>query len=58
MGKTFRFTADDQLIAERRASRLLDIERHGKMTALRPSVLHKSDKTYSRKMKHRQDYYD
>lgn len=58
MGKTFRSAKDGYLKAERRASRLIDIEQHGKSIAFRPSVLHKSDKAYSRKAKHKTSVYD
>ena len=58
MGKTLRYTKDGYLKAERRASRLIDIEQHGKSIAFRPSVQHKSNKDYSRKAKYKMSVYD
>lgn len=46
--KRLRITEADFMLANRRASRLLEIQEHGKPVPLR-SVAHKSKKVYDRK---------
>ena len=46
--KKYRITVQDYIKAQRRASRLEEIELHGKPVSLRPT-LHKSKKIYDRK---------
>lgn len=46
--RKLRITEADYMLANRRASRLLEIQEHGKPVPLR-SVAHKSKKVYDRK---------
>jgi len=46
--KKYRITEEDYILANRRASRAEEIEKHGKQISMR-SMKHRSRKAYSRK---------
>lgn len=53
--KKYRITVQDYIKAQRRASRLEEIELHGKPVSHR-SALHKSKKIYDRKRLKKEDF--
>lgn len=53
--KKYRITVQDYIKAQRRASRLEEIELHGKPVSRR-SALHKSKKIYDRKRLKKEDF--